>query len=127
MCIFTCVFIAFESFGFLRTALTEQEDVSNNLQPSGASFNGENSQTELAPQISNDKSSVSRKRKLSSDHLPGVKYFKPSMVTAEFLDVKKRLEDLLQACDAHKLFDECKNLMASQAHNIPLFSDENFL
>ena len=128
ICIFSCVFIAFKLFGFLRTdALTEQKDLSNNLQPSGASFDGENSQTELASEISNDKSSVSRKRKLSSDHLTGIKYFKPSMVSAEFLDVKKRLEDIVQACDAQKLFEECKNLMASEAHNIPLFSDEKFL
>ena len=112
----------------MRTnALTEQEDVSNNVQLSGASFDGENSQTELASEMSNDKGSVSRKRKLSSEHLPGVKYFKPSVVSVEFLDMKKRLEDLLQACDAQKLFEECKNLMASETHNIPLFSDEKIL
>ena len=72
-------------------------------------------------------SGISRKRKLSVEHSTGLKYFKPSLVNAEFLDVKKQLEDILQDYDAHKMYKECRSLMASQEHNIPLFSDENYL
>ena len=124
LCIYLC--IAFESFGFLRAdGLGEQEGVSNNVQPSGPSFDSESSQIELVRVRSNEKSGTSRKRKLSSENLPAdMKHFKPSAANAEFLDVKKQLEDILQACDAQKLFKECKNLMASQVHNIPLFSEE---
>ena len=123
LCIYLCV--AFESFGFLRAdGLGEQQGVSNNVQSSGPSFDSESSQIELVSERLNEKSGASRKRKLSSDHLSGVKYLKPSVVNAEFLDLKKQLEDILQACDAQKLFKECKNLMASQVHNIPLFSEE---
>ena len=119
----TCLFylcVAFESFGFLRVD-------SKNNQPSDDFSNSKSSQTELVSTRSNDKSSLSRKRKLSSENLPGLKYFKPSSVKAEFLDVKRQLEDILQACDPQRLFKECKTLMASQAHNIPLITNEYYL
>ena len=132
-----CLCVAFESFGFLKAdALNEQKGMFNKVQPGGESTGSESSQIELMSERSTDKSDTSRKRKLSSEHLSALKYFKPSehlqaltyykpsVVNAEFLDMKKQLENILQSCDVQELFKECKNLKASEAHNISLFSDE---
>ena len=114
------LFVAFESFGFLRVD-------SKNDQPSDDFIDSKSSLTKLESTTSNDKSGLSRKRKLSSENPPGLKYFKPSSVKAEFLDVIKQLEDILQACDPQRLFEESKTLMASEAHNIPLITNKNYL
>ena len=126
--IFTFVSVAFELFGFLRVdVLTEQEDVPKNSQPSGDPLDSESSQIESASLRSNNESGILKKSKLSSEHFPDLKYLKPSLVNAVFLDVKKQLEDVLQACDTQALFKECRSLMASETHNIPLFSNEKYL
>ena len=83
--------------------------------------NERSSQSDSVSASSNDKSGASRKRKLFSEHPTGLKHFKPS---AEFLDMKKQLEDMLQGCAAQKMYEECRSLMASEAHNIPLFSEK---
>ena len=120
LCTIFYLYVAFESFGFLKVD-------SNNDQPSDVFIDSKSSQTELVSTRLNDKSGLSRKRKLSFENLSGVKYFKPSSVKAEFLDVIRRLEDILQECNPQMLFKECKTLMASQAHNIPLITNENYL
>ena len=86
-----------------------------------------NAQTNLVSGRSNGKSDVSRKRRLSSEQHTGVKYFKPSSVTAEFLNVREQLEDILQGSDTQKMLVEFRGLMASGAHNIHLVSDEEYL
>ena len=45
----------------------------------------------------------------------------PSSVIAEFLNMKVKLEELLQHCDPLPLVKKCGSLLASDAHNIPLF------
>ena len=92
-------------------------------QASNAFIDGERSNIDSASK----RSGVSRKRTLSTEHPTGIKYYKPSSVNAEFLDMKKQLEDVLKACDAQTIFTECKNLMASSAQNISLFSNEEYL
>ena len=118
--IFTYVYIAFESFGFLGVD-------SKNDQPSDDFIDSKSSKTEVVSTTSNEKRGLSRKRKLSSENLAGLKYFKSSSIKAEFLDMKKQLEDMLLECDPQRLFKECITLMASEAHNIPLITNENYL
>ena len=45
----------------------------------------------------------------------------PSSVIAEFLNMKVKLEELLQHCDPLPLVKKCGSLLASNTHNIPLF------
>ena len=45
----------------------------------------------------------------------------PSSVTAEFLNMKVQLEELLQQCDLLPIVKKCVSLLASDTHNIPLF------
>lgn len=107
MFIFIC--IALESCGFLKepTFLFR----SNTTQDSGVCSISERSRVDS----------------VSTNHPPSLKYFKPSLVNGQFLDVKDQLEYELQSCDAQKMFRECRNLMASHTENIPLFSDEEYL
>ena len=109
--------VAFELFGFLRVEPLSECKTADN----------ESSHSDSVSDRSSHKSGISRKRQLSSEHPAGFKYFKPSLVNAEFLDVKKQLEDRLEAYDAQKMYKESRSLMASQAHNIPLFSDVKYL
>ena len=51
-------------------------------------------------------------------------YFKPSLVHAKFLDSKMHLENMLKASDSQKIYQHCKSMMASNEHNIALFSKE---
>ena len=70
---------------------------------------------------------ASRKRQLSSEQQPvPSKHFKPSSVITEFLDVKYQLQHVLQSCDAKAMFEECENLMASEANGTILFTSEYF-
>ena len=118
------LYVAFELFGFLRVKPLSE---SKNVGVSVASTDNECSRSDSVSAGSNHRSGKSRKRQLSSEHPEGLKYFKLSSVNAEFLDVKKQLEDMLQACDAQKMYKECKSFMASEAHNIPLFANEKYL
>ena len=45
----------------------------------------------------------------------------PSLVIGEFLDLKARLEELVQLCDPMPVVEKCCSLLASDTHNIPLF------
>ena len=49
--------------------------------------------------------------------------YKPSLMVREFLDMKLHLEESLQQCDSEKIIEKCLSLMASDQHNVPLFSD----
>ena len=66
----------------------------------------------------------SRKRSASSEQPAGQKYFKPSSVGAEFLDMKLQLEQILQDSNAQTVYEQCESLMASQEHDIALFSPD---
>ena len=44
----------------------------------------------------------------------------PSSVIAEFLNMKVKLEELMQMCDPPPLVKICGSLLASDTHNIPL-------
>ena len=83
--------------------------------------------SENSPVKSHDKSGISRKRPLSSEDTASRKHFKPSLVEAEFFDMKRKLQIILQTCDTDKVFKECKSLLASDTQNIPLFSNEEYL
>ena len=48
----------------------------------------------------------------------------PSSVIAEFLNMKVQLEELLQQCDPMPIVKRCGSLLASDTHNIPLFSTD---
>ena len=45
----------------------------------------------------------------------------PSSVIAEFLNMKDQLEELLEQCSPIAITQKCISLLASDAHNIPLF------
>ena len=45
----------------------------------------------------------------------------PSSVIAEFLKMKKQLQDLLQTYNSNLIVKECGSLLASDAHNVSLF------
>jgi len=48
----------------------------------------------------------------------------PKFLVREFLDLKFKLEKTLQCCNPQNIIDQCTSLMASDQHNIPLFSAE---
>ena len=48
----------------------------------------------------------------------------PSSVIREFLNMKAQLEELLQLCDPVPVVKKCNSLLASDIHNIPLFTTE---
>ena len=48
----------------------------------------------------------------------------PSSVNAAFLDMKVQLEHLIQSSDSLKAYEQCETLMASDDHNIALFTNE---
>ena len=79
-------------------------------------------QPERASIISIDRS---RKRPASSEQPTGQKYFKPSSVNTEFLDMKLQLEQMLQdSSNSQTVYEQCESLMASQEHDIALFSPD---
>jgi len=45
----------------------------------------------------------------------------PSLVIAEFLNLKLQLENLLKSCDPVSIVKKCGSLLASDTYNIPLF------
>ena len=53
--------------------------------------------------------------------------FKASLAQVEFLDMKLQLENILQSCNAQKIYKKCARLMASNTPKIPLFSDVEYL
>ena len=69
-------------------------------------------------------STKSRKRPTSPKQPGSHKYFKPSSVNAEFLDMKVQLEEMLQTSSSQMVYEQCKSLMASHEHDISLFSTE---
>ena len=71
-----------------------------------------------------DNSIMSRKRPASYEQPASQKYFKPSSVQAEFLDMKMQLEQMLQATSPRKVYQHCHTVMASHEHDIALFSTE---
>ena len=112
-------FTALKSFGFLGASSTPQftdNDLSN--------ANTENQQTVSVSVTPVDGSTKSRKRPASSEQPGSSKYFKPSSVNAEFLDMKVQLEQLLRTSSSQMVYEQCKSLMASHEHDISLFSTE---
>ena len=115
----TITFTALYSFGFLSSgAVSQSTDNVASQQPVPASI------------TSIDKS---RKRSASSEQPAGQKYFKPcsvdyfkpSSVDAKFLDMKLQLEQMLQdSSNSQTVYEHCESLMASQEHDIALFSPD---
>ena len=66
----------------------------------------------------------SRKRPLSQQDSSASKYFKPSMVNREFLQLTDQLNELMQFCDPEMIMEHCSALTASDVHNIPVFPTE---
>ena len=90
-------------------------------------FKKDNTETQHALPVSVtpiDSSSRSRKRPASYEQPGSHKYFKPSSVNAEFLDMKVQLEQMLQTSSSQIVYEQCKSLMASHEHDISLFSTE---
>ena len=104
------IYTALKSFGFLSSDPISQSTTSVESQ-----------EPMPAPVISVYKS---RKRPAYTDQPTGQKYFKPSAVQAEFLDTKMQLEQILQTSSSGKVYEQCKSLMASQEHDIPLLSNK---
>ena len=67
---------------------------------------------------------VSRKRPLSEQLSSSSKYFKPSMINKEFLQLTDHLNELMQFCDPRMITEHCSSLMASDIHNITVFPTE---
>ena len=66
----------------------------------------------------------SRKRPLSQQESSSSKYFKPSEVNREFLQLTDRLNELMQFCDPKMIMEHFSTLMASDVHNITVFPTE---
>ena len=60
-----------------------------------------------------------------SEQSASQKHFKPSSVNTAFLDMKVQLEYMMQSIDSLKIYEQCKTLMASDDHNIALFTNEH--
>ena len=90
---------------------------------------------------STDGTSRARKRPLTFEQPTSTKHFKPSSVIipeestsqkhlrsssiiANFLDMKIKLQQILQTSNSQIVLQQCKGLMASHDHDIPLFSNE---
>ena len=112
-------FTALKSFGFLGPDSIPQFTDAN-ISPSIT----ENQQPVSVPSIPVDHDTRSRKRPVSAGQPCSQKYFKPSLVNAEFLDMKVQLEQLLQTSSSQMAYEQCKSLMASHEHDISLFSTE---
>ena len=112
-------FTALKSFGFLSPDSIPQF-TDTNISAS----NTENQQPVPVSFIPFDHDTKSRKRPVSAGQPGSQKYFKPSLVNAEFLDMKVQLEQLLQTSSSQKVYEQCKSLMASHEHDISLFSTE---
>ena len=106
--------LALESFGFLITRI-DPPSQSKLFQASAAYNDSESSQIDTV--------SIRSKGKRDTTKSP----LKASLVKAEFLDMKLQLENILQSCNAQKMYKKCTQLMASKAQNIPLFSDVEYL
>ena len=61
---------------------------------------------------------------ISSEQSISPNHFMPSSVNTAFLDMKVQLEQLMQSNDSLKAYEQCKRLMASNDHNIALFTNE---
>ena len=103
-----------ESFGFFITRI-DPPSQSKLFQAPTAYTDSESSQI--------DTLSIRSKGKGDTMKSP----FKASLAQAEFLDMKLQLENILQSCNAQKIYKKCTKLMASNAQNIPLFSDVEYL
>ena len=106
--------LALESFGFLITRI-DPISQSKLFQASTAYTDNESSQIDIV--------SIRSKSKSDATKNP----FDASLAKAEFLDMKKKLENMLESCNAQKIYEECTKLMASNAQNIPLFSNVEYL
>lgn len=107
-----------ESFGFLRPGTVSQ--FRNIDDDTTAVVKHQSLLTSANPADS----IKSKKRPASYEQLASQKYFKPSSVQAEFLDMKMQLEHMLQATSPKKVYDQCQTLMISHEHDIALFSTE---
>ena len=109
-----------ESFGFLSPGIvsqfTDNEDDTTTTVV--------NQQSLFASVMPIDNSIKSRKRPASYEQLGSQKYFKPSSVHTEFLDMKMQLQHMLQASTSQIAYEQCQSLMASHEHDIALFSTE---
>ena len=54
---------------------------------------------------------------------PKIGVHEPALMVKEFLDLKLHLEEAFQHCNAQNIFEKCSSLLASDQHNIPLFSE----
>ena len=107
------IYLALNSFGFLRIDTLSRSKM---VQSSTACTENENTQTDTISIRSKGKSDTTTESS-----------FKASLVITEFLDMKNQLENMLQSCNAQKIYKKCKKLMASNTQNIPLFSDVEYL
>ena len=99
-----------ESFDFLSSGAVSQ-----------SANNTANQQLVPASVTLGDKS---RKTPASSEQPADQKYFKPSSVNVEFLDMKTQLEQMLKDSNSQRVYEQCESLMASHEHNITLFSTD---
>ena len=119
----TCIiFTALESFGFLSPGTTASQFMDNE-DDTTAVVKHQSLLASVTP-ADNRLSIKSRKRPASPEQPASQKYFKPSSVQVEFLDMKVQLEHILQATSPKKVYEKCQSLMASHEHNIALFSTE---
>ena len=61
---------------------------------------------------------------ISAEQSASQNRFMPPSVNTAFLDMKVQLEQLMQSNDSLKAYEQCKRLMASNDHNIALFTNE---
>ena len=108
-----------ESFGFLSPGTDSQ--FTDNEDDTTAVVKHQSLLVSVTPA---DNSIKSRKRPAFSEQPASQKYFKPSSVQAEFLDMKVQLEHMLQATSPKNIHEQCQSLMASHEHDIALFSTE---
>ena len=66
----------------------------------------------------------SRKRPSAQVESTAGKYFKPSVINKEFLQLVDQLNELMQFCDPEMIVEHCSTLMASDIHNITVFPTE---
>ena len=116
-CICTFVYIALRSTGFLPfksfkaplTGLPEIPHPFSRYKPTQE----KKDDTALVPR--------SRKRLSSQMESTTSKYFKPSLINKEFLQLVDQLHELMQFSDPKMIIEHCNTLMASDIHNITMF------
>ena len=113
-------FTAIKSFGFIGPDSSNPQFTDTDI----SSANIKNHQPVPVSVTPVDSTIKSRKRPASSEELGSHKYFKPSLVNVEFLDMKVQLEQLLQTSSSQTIYEQCKSLMASHEHDISLFSTD---